>query len=90
MKRNVKKTHTNIRPANGTKGVLLIEDNEIYFRVYQKDHSFTDYKIGHSDLSVVIEDSDAFFYEEDSENPILDHAPQTLGIKHKTNSKIPK
>ena len=66
--------------ANKTKGSLLITNDEVIFRVYNKDKSFIDYNIFHNDLQIVIEDFDAYFYS-DGENNILDHSPETLGIK---------
>ena len=88
----MKKTNTKIKPANKTTGVLIRDfSGSYFFRVYdKKDKSiFKDYKLRHQDLQVVIDDSDCAFYEEDSENPTLDYAPETLGIKPKTNSKLP-
>jgi hypothetical protein len=48
------------------------------FRVYDADHNFVDYDIRHSDLTVVIDDADAYFYR-DEYTDVLDHAPATLG-----------
>lgn len=60
--------------AKGTKGILISENT---FRVYcDKRCCFTDYKIAHNDLSVTIDDEDAYFYGE-----TLDHSPETLGYK---------
>ena len=50
--------------------------------MYDADHNFRDYDLVHSDLTVTIDDADAFFYE-DEFNDRLDHAPATLGIKEK-------
>jgi hypothetical protein len=49
--------------------------------VYDADHNFTDYDLRHCDLTVVIDDEDAFLYEDDA-GERLDHAPMTLG-EHK-------
>jgi hypothetical protein len=49
--------------------------------VYDADHNFTDYDLRHCDLTVVIDDEDAFLYE-DEFSARLDHAPMTLG-EHK-------
>ena len=66
--------------ANGVKGhILYIHiDNKYVFRVYDDQHNFVDYDILHSDLTVTIDDEDAFFYR-DEYRDVLDHAPQTLG-----------
>lgn len=67
-------------PANGTRGTLIrLYDGKYVFRVY-KDDDFTDYDILHYDLSIVIDDEDAYFYRGDSWT-YLDHSPETLGIK---------
>lgn len=69
-----------IKPANKTKGILLIDmDGDVIFRVYDKK-DFTDYTLAHTDLQVVINDVDAYFYEKEGEY-FLDHSPETLGIK---------
>jgi hypothetical protein len=65
--------------ANGITGHLLnLADGTIVFRVYDADHNFVDYDIRHSDLAVVIDDPDAYFYR-DEYTDVLDHAPATLG-----------
>jgi hypothetical protein len=65
--------------ANGVRGHLLnLVDGTIVFRVYDAEHNFVDYDILHSDLTVVIEDADAYFYR-DEYSDVLDHAPATLG-----------
>ena len=72
---------TAIKSANGVTGQLItIFDGTVYFRVYDADHNFVDYELAHSDLTVTIDDADAFFYE-DEFNDRLDHAPATLGIE---------
>ena len=70
--------------ANGVQGVLLNpyhQDGKWMFRVYEEDGAFTDYELCHSDLCVRINDADASFYEGISGKDILDHSPETLGIK---------
>ena len=49
--------------AKGLKGFLIRTlDNGIVFRVYHKDHSFTDYDIHHYDLEIeIIGDDSAVF-----------------------------
>jgi hypothetical protein len=71
-----------LKSANGTSGVLLPIGETWVFRVYHGDGEFTDYDIFHSDLSVTINDEDAYFYERRDGNPYLDHSPQTLGIRN--------
>jgi hypothetical protein len=67
------------KSANGVRGHLLSSANgTLVFRVYDADHNFVDYDIHHSDLTVVIDDADAFFYR-DEYHDVLDHAPATLG-----------
>jgi len=68
--------------ANGTSGVLLPVGETWVFRVYHENGEFTDYDIFHSDLSVTINDADAYFYEREDGRAYLDHSPQTLGIKN--------
>ena len=67
------------QPANGVRGHLLnLADGTMVFRVYNDKHNFVDYDVRHSDLTVVIEDADAYFYR-DEYSDVLDHAPATLG-----------
>ena len=67
------------RSANGLKGQLIRSfDGTYYFRVYDKDHNFEDYALTHSDLTIVIDDPDAFLYD-DEFSTRLDHSPATLG-----------
>lgn len=72
----------NIRPANGQEGILIWCGGDRYvFRIYHSaPHDFTDYDIKHSDMRVVIKDSDAYFYE-DGNSARVDHSPETLGLK---------
>ena len=73
---------TAVKSANGVTGQLItIFDGRVYFRVYDKDHNFVDYELAHSDLTVTIDDVDAFFYS-DEFTARLDHAPETLGKDH--------
>jgi hypothetical protein len=65
--------------ATGVEGCLIRGvDGKYYFRVYDADHNFVDYDLAHSDLSITITDSDAYFYRENGRD-ILDHSPETLG-----------
>jgi len=68
----------NNMPANGTRGILINVLGKTMFRVYDKDHNFIDYELHHSDLSVIIDDEDAYFYQH-KDRMILDHSPATLG-----------
>jgi hypothetical protein len=69
------------KSANGVEGQLIYTATGKYmFRVYDKDHNFVDYDLAHSDLCVTINDSDAFLYQDGGRN-VLDHSPETLGIK---------
>jgi hypothetical protein len=70
-----------IKPANGVRGHLLyIHDkhDSYVFRVYDSEHNFVDYDLLHCDLTVTIDDEDAYFYSDEQGNT-LDHAPSTLG-----------
>jgi len=70
-----------IKSANGTRGQIIKSfDGEYYFRVYSSEHNFEDYALAHSDLTVVIDDEDASFYDGEFSSR-LDHAPGTLGVK---------
>jgi hypothetical protein len=72
------------RSAKGLRGHIIDSfDGNYWFRVYDADHNFTDYDLRHCDLAVIIDDDDAFLYE-DEFSASLDHAPETLGIKHDT------
>jgi hypothetical protein len=67
------------KSANGLRGHIIDSfDGAHYFRVYDKDHNFTDYDLRHCDLTVVIDDEDAYLYE-DELGERLDHSPGTLG-----------
>jgi len=70
------------KSANGSSGVLLPIGETWVFRVYHENGEFTDYDIHHSDLSVIINDADAYFYEREDGRAYLDHSPETLGIKN--------
>lgn len=70
-----------VKNADGVEGVLLRSLNGRYFfRVYHDNGDFTDYGLRHSDLSVVIHDSDAAFYKI-GDRYLLDHTPATLGLE---------
>ena len=68
-----------IKSAEGTKGFILytmndMNDDILVFRVYNEDHTFTDYDLLHSDLEVTINGGDATFYEFEDGRNILDHS----------------
>jgi hypothetical protein len=71
-------------PAKGVQGQLIrLFDNRYVFRVYDDNsYKFTDYDLLHSDLTITINDDDAYFYVDAELNKYLDHAPQTLGHNH--------
>ena len=74
---------TTAKSANGVRGHLLnLIDGTVVFRVYDADHNFVDYILDHSDLTVTIDDEDAYFYCDEWGNK-LDHAPVTLGLTQK-------
>jgi hypothetical protein len=66
--------------ANGVSGYLISVEGRTMFRVYDRDHNFTDYDLHHADLEVMITDPDAYFYRDEFTDR-LDHSPETLGIK---------
>jgi len=71
---------TTAKSANGVRGHLLnLIDGTVVFRTYDADHNFVDYVLDHSDLTVTIDDEDAYFYR-DKWGDKLDHAPRTLGL----------
>lgn len=69
-----------VMPAKGTRGHLLYiyEANIYVFRTYTADGGFKDYDIRHTDLHVVVNDDDAYFYDGPNRRS-LDHSPETLG-----------
>jgi hypothetical protein len=67
-------------PAKGKKGFLIWCGGEKYvFRIYDKDHSFIDYDLMHSDCEIIISDDDGYLYTDPLGNS-LDHSPKTLGL----------
>lgn len=72
-----------VRPAAGTKGVLIRTlGGVVMFRVYHDRERFTDYEIGHDDLSVTIDTDELAAFYTVGERNILDHSPQVLGLKN--------
>ena len=61
------------------KGFLCISsDGRHFFRAYNGDETFSDYKLCHSDLKIQILDTDAYIYNRNGEL-CIDHSPKTLG-----------
>lgn len=78
-------------PAAGVRGVLCRSavSDEYFFRVYEKDGSFTDYDLRHNDLNIIIEaDALASFYQMGSD-VVLDHSPEVLGLRVEGNHGVP-
>lgn len=75
------------KSATGVRGCFLKGIDGIkYFRVYNDDHSFTDYNLYHSDLFVTIDnDCDAVFYTKSDGSTYLDHHPRTLGYANEVD-----
>lgn len=74
-------------PAGKVKGCIFTDiDGSPTFRVYNAAGGFIDYEIAHSDLFVVIDDVDAYFYEDKKGINRLDHSPATLGYEHDNKS----
>lgn len=66
-----------ITPAKGTKGFIIRTFGELgdwFFRVYNEDHTFTDYRLEHCDLEVTIECDDARFYKYENGEHVLDYS----------------
>ena len=55
-------------------------DDKYFFRTYNEDGTFNDYKLCHSDLEIQILDTDAYIYNRKGEL-CIDHSPKTLGIE---------
>jgi hypothetical protein len=55
-------------------------DDKYFFRTYNEDGTFSDYKLCHSDLEIQILDTDAYIYNRNGEF-CIDHSPKTLGIE---------
>ena len=70
-----------VRQANGISGILIRGiEGRYWLRVRVNEDEFVDYALKHSDLSITIDDSDSAFYKI-GDQCILDHAPETLGLK---------
>jgi len=77
----IKIENCKVKPAKGTKGLLIYTINDEYvFRVYKEDHTFTDYDIHHCDLELTINGDDATFYEFEDGRNTLDHSYELSNI----------
>ena len=68
--------------ADGVEGILLNpyhSEGKWIFRVTEKDGTFKDYDLNHSDLCVVVKDKDAVLYETSSGMRCIDHSFETMG-----------
>jgi hypothetical protein len=73
-----------MKPAKGTKGIILYTFNNQYvFRVYKEDYTFTDYDIHHCDLDVTIDCEDAVLYEYEDGTACIDHSFERSDYKIK-------
>jgi hypothetical protein len=69
-------------PASGVSGVLCRSiDSTYFFRIYNKDKTFTDYDLRHDDLKITIAaDALASFYQLANDERVLDHSSAVLGL----------
>lgn len=51
-----------------------------YFLRVKTENGFEDYYLNHNDLTIQIQDEDAFIYKTKDGTLILDHSPETLGM----------
>lgn len=72
-------TKQHIRNAIGERGFLIRGfADEVWFRVYHPDKTFTDYEITHSDCEIVIIDPSAALISNDA-GDFLDYTLEALG-----------
>ncbi len=64
----------NYKSAKGMRGVFLQTQSETIFRVYNKD-GFVDYNVNLDDMQIIIDDDDAFVYNDE----YIDYSKETLG-----------
>lgn len=77
------------KSAKGVEACLIYcGDGQYRIRIYDKDFKFKDYDICHSDLSIKIDDEDAYLYEYEDNKMFIDHSPETLGINSKGNLNV--
>ena len=67
--------------AIGTKGFLIRSgvDDQILFRVYDKEHAFVDYEITNHDCEIVIIDPSAALIRNDA-GDFLDYTAESMGV----------
>lgn len=71
--------YTEVR-AIGTRGCLIRgTDDELWFRVYDADHDFTDYEITNFDCEIVIIDPHAALITT-AAGDFLDYTTESMGI----------
>jgi hypothetical protein len=64
------------------KGILCRDIwGKVFIRAKAPDGTDRDYRVDHCDLSIIVQDDDAYAYEKDGEW-ILDYGPDTLGPKN--------
>ena len=67
--------------AIGARGFLIRGlGNEIWFRMYHPDKSFTDYDITHNDCEIVIIDPSAALIKSDA-GEFLDYTTESMEVK---------
>lgn len=73
--------------AKGTKGFILYSPiiKNYFFRVYNEDHTFKDYRIHCEELGVEIVCDWLSFYESETGN-ILDWSTKALGKNHESRT----
>ena len=70
------------RSANNQEGCLLrsLDGSPAYFRIYEENGGFKDYKVCHHDVQIKIIDESAEFIEsEDGKEYYLDYSREDLG-----------
>ena len=66
--------------AIGQRGILIRVLDDVYFRVYNHDHSFIDYEITNHDCEIVIIDPDASLIRNDA-GDFLDYTTESMQIR---------
>ena len=67
--------------AAGVDGVIIRSGSSYFFRVYDKEHGFTDYALHHDDLAVSIKEEALASFYSDGEKCWVDHSPSVLGLQ---------
>ena len=69
----------NSNKIKNMKGILCRDVwGKVFIRAKGPDGTERDYRIDHCDLSIRVQDDDAYAYEKDGQW-IIDHGPDTLG-----------